>query len=52
MWLRLRKQNKKFYNCKEVLVKHRLHNNSAFNSKGNHLELQKLLNYHYYKLNK
>ena len=35
LWLRLRKQNKKFYNFKEILVKHRIHNSSAFNANGN-----------------
>tara|TARA_B100000927_G_scaffold286380_2_gene277793 strand:+ start:2356 stop:3021 length:666 start_codon:yes stop_codon:yes gene_type:complete len=32
LWLRLRKQNKKFFNIDEVLVKHRIHQQSAFNS--------------------
>ena len=32
LWLRLRKQNKKFFNVSEVLVKHRIHQQSAFNS--------------------
>jgi len=35
LWIRLRKLNKKFYNCPEILVEHRIHNQSAFNSKGN-----------------
>lgn len=35
LWIRLRKLNKKFYNCPEILVKHRIHRQSAFNSKGN-----------------
>lgn len=35
LWLRLKKQGKLFYNCKEVLVKHRIHTSSSFNSKGN-----------------
>ena len=43
MWLRLRKQNKKFYNFKEILVKHRIHNSSAFNSKGNNNKVDDLL---------
>jgi glycosyltransferase involved in cell wall biosynthesis len=43
MWLRLRKQNKKFYNFKEILVKHRIHNDSAFNSKGNNSKVDGLL---------
>jgi glycosyltransferase involved in cell wall biosynthesis len=33
MWIRLRKMNKKFYNCPHVLVKHRIHKTSAFNSR-------------------
>ena len=48
MWLRLRKQNKKFYNCEEVLVKHRIHNNSAFNAKGNSKGVPDLLREHGY----
>jgi len=43
LWLKLRKQNKKFYNCKEILVKHRIHNDSAFNSKGNNNKVADLL---------
>lgn len=34
LWLRLRKQNKSFYNYAAVLVNHRIHRTSAFNSKG------------------
>jgi hypothetical protein len=33
LWLRLKSQNKKFYNIEQVLVKHRIHSDSAFNSK-------------------
>jgi teichuronic acid biosynthesis glycosyltransferase TuaG len=34
LWLELRKKgNVRFYNCDEVLVKHRLHTDSAFNGK-------------------
>lgn len=36
LWLRLWRENKRFYNCPEVLVKHRIHRSSAFNAKGNH----------------
>jgi len=36
LWLRLRKQCCKFFNCKAILVKHRIHAASAFNSKGHH----------------
>ncbi len=34
--LRLASENKRFYNVHKQLVYHRLHNQSAFNSKGNH----------------
>jgi glycosyltransferase involved in cell wall biosynthesis len=46
LWLRLRKQNKKFYNCPEILVKHRIHNTSAFNAKGNNDKVKPLLDLH------
>lgn len=46
LWLTLRKQNKKFYNCPEVLVKHRIHNSSSFNAQGNNLKVEGLLNLH------
>jgi len=46
MWLRLRKQGKKFYNCYEVVVKHRIHSQSAFNAQGNSLKVNSLLKYH------
>lgn len=32
MWLRLKHQNKRFYNIKKILCKHRIHDNSAFNT--------------------
>lgn len=43
LWLSLRNQNKKFYNFKEILVKHRIHNESAFNAKGNNNKVDDLL---------
>ena len=46
LWIRLRKLNKKFYNCPEVLVKHRIHQQSAFNSKGNNDKVTPLLKQH------
>ena len=46
LWLRLYKENAKFYNCPEILVKHRIHEKSAFNSKGNNSFVQLLLFYH------
>jgi len=35
LWLRLRKSEKTFFNCHEILVRHRIHSSSAFNAKGN-----------------
>jgi glycosyltransferase involved in cell wall biosynthesis len=46
LWLRLRGQNRRFYNCPEVLVKHRIHSASAFNSKGNANRVPELLQKH------
>lgn len=46
LWLKLKKQNKKFYNCPFSLVIHRLHNNSAFNAKGNQNLVANLLKYY------
>ena len=43
LWLKLRKQNKQFYNCSEILVRHRIHNDSAFNAKGNNNKVDNLL---------
>ena len=42
LWLRLRKQNKRFYNCEEVLVLHRIHTNSAFNTKNHDTLIQEI----------
>lgn len=46
LWIRLHKQHKTFYNCSEIVVKHRIHNQSAFNSKGNHNKVDALLKFH------
>uniref|UniRef100_A0A6C0DE97 Glycosyltransferase 2-like domain-containing protein n=1 Tax=viral metagenome TaxID=1070528 RepID=A0A6C0DE97_9ZZZZ len=43
LWLRLRHDNKTFYNCNDVLVKHRIHKSSAFNSNGHASKLNELL---------
>lgn len=32
LWLRLWKEGRKFFNCNEILVKHRIHKTSAFNN--------------------
>ena len=42
LWLRLREKGRTFFNFSDVLVKHRIHNESAFNSKGNHSHVHKL----------
>ena len=46
LWLRLRNQKKRFYNCAALLVKHRIHNDSAFNAKGNGRKVKELLQSH------
>jgi teichuronic acid biosynthesis glycosyltransferase TuaG len=43
LWLRLRNDNKTFYNCTEILVLHRIHSDSFFNSKNNHKAAIELL---------
>jgi glycosyltransferase involved in cell wall biosynthesis len=49
LWLRLRKQHKTFFNCKSILVKHRIHSASAFNAKGNDNKVDSLLMSHGFK---
>jgi glycosyltransferase involved in cell wall biosynthesis len=49
LWLRLRKLGKKFFNCNEILVRHRIHNDSAFNAKGNDNKVDSLLIAHGFK---
>jgi glycosyltransferase involved in cell wall biosynthesis len=46
LWLRLKKTGKQFYNCREVLVKHRIHQASAFNAQGNNLKVDALKKSH------
>jgi glycosyltransferase involved in cell wall biosynthesis len=46
LWLRLRKQSKRFYNCHEILVRHRIHNGSAFNANSNNNKVKHLLMEH------
>lgn len=45
LWLKLKKQSKKFYNINSVQVMHRIHNESAFNAQGNHLKVKDLLTF-------
>jgi glycosyltransferase involved in cell wall biosynthesis len=52
LWLRLRNQNKRFYNCIDYLVKHRIHTSSSFNSKGNGNRVPELLERHRKKQSK
>ena len=44
LWLRLWKEEFRFFNCNDVLVKHRIHQTSAFNSKDHSKELAALKN--------
>ena len=46
LWLRLWKQKYRFYNCADVLVKHRIHRSSAFNAQGNHNHVADLIRKH------
>lgn len=43
LWLRLKNEGKKFYNIDDILVKHRIHNSSAFNSKDQSERLKEVL---------
>jgi glycosyltransferase involved in cell wall biosynthesis len=43
LWLRLKSQGNTFFNCEDVLVKHRIHKSSAFNSNGHASKLPQLL---------
>ena len=43
LWLKLWKDGKYFYNVDKILVLHRIHQESAFNSKGNHLKANNLV---------
>ena len=43
LWLELRNKNKRFYNVNKIMVLHRIHNESAFNAKGNNKKVANLL---------
>jgi len=43
LWLRLWKKGSKFYNVHEILVLHRIHTESAFNAKGNNINVAALV---------
>lgn len=44
LWLRLRKEGKLFYNLPDILVRHRVHNNSQFNTQNHDIKMNKLKN--------
>lgn len=43
LWLRLWRQNKRFYNVFEIQVLHRIHKSSAFNAQGNNILVKSLI---------
>jgi len=45
LWLSLKHKKCKFYNCSEIAVKHRIHDQSAFNAKGNDLGVPELIDF-------
>jgi hypothetical protein len=42
LWLRLQSKKKRFFNCEEFSVRHRIHSTSAFNTKDHSSRIQKL----------
>lgn len=46
MWLRLWKEKRAFYNVDSIQVYHRIHSQSAFNSKGNSMHVPALIEKH------
>ena len=44
LWLRLRKQNHKFYNLPDILTRHRIHKTSQFNTQNHDNKMNKLMN--------
>lgn len=42
LWLRLRKMGKSFFNVPEILVKHRIHKQSAFNTKDHRVQIEEI----------
>jgi glycosyltransferase involved in cell wall biosynthesis len=43
LWLRLRKQNNKFYNLPDILTRHRIHKTSQFNTQNHDEKLKSLM---------
>ena len=44
LWLRLRKEGKLFYNLPDILVRHRVHNDSQFNTQNHEIKMNRLKN--------
>jgi glycosyltransferase involved in cell wall biosynthesis len=44
LWFRLRKQGKQFFNIEDVLVRHRVHNRSAFNTQDHSAKIAEIRN--------
>jgi len=44
LWMRLRKQEKTFFNFEDVLVKHRVHKTSAFNTQDHSVKISQIQN--------
>lgn len=44
LWLRLRKEGKKFYNLPDILVRHRVYDDSHFNTQNHDLKMNELIN--------
>lgn len=43
LWLRLRFHNAKFYNCPQILVRHRVHESSSFNTQNHSLKINNMI---------
>ena len=46
LWLRLKKIGKTFFNLADILIKHRIHQQSAFNTKDHSLEIAEIKRLH------
>lgn len=46
LWLRLKKIGKTFFNLADILIKHRIHKQSAFNTKDHSLEIAEIKRLH------
>jgi hypothetical protein len=44
LWVRLRKQGKRFFNIEDVLVRHRVHPTSAFNTQDHSAKIAEIRN--------